>query len=131
MKQVFFYFIVICLFSCGAWKHSDSFTYEAVNVLDFQKRMKETTDYLLIDVRTKGEYNKGHIENALNISYFSSDFKARIDQLPKDKLIFMYCETQHRSPLASKLMKRKGFTHIVDLEGGFIKWEHQNMPMVK
>lgn len=131
MKQVFFYLLVICLSSCGTWKHSDSFTYEAVNVADFQKRLKETSDYILIDVRTKGEYSKGHIENALNISYFGSDFKEIIEKLPKDKLVFMYCETQHRSPLASKLMKRKGFCHIIDLRGGFIKWEHQNMPIVK
>ena len=89
MKQIFFCFLAICLSSCGTWKHSDSFTYEAVNVADFQKRLKETSDYILIDVRTKGEYKKGHIENALNVSYLGSDFKELIEKLPKDKLVFI------------------------------------------
>ncbi len=130
MKQLFPFLLMIYLCSCGGWKHSASFSYEAISVLDFQKRLKETSDYILIDVRTKGEYSKGHIENAQNISYLASDFRKRIEQLPKNKLVFMYCETQHRSPLASMLMKREGFIHIVDLQGGFIKWERLNMPMV-
>lgn len=123
--------ILLLFVSCNAWKHSPVFLYEEVNVFDFEKKLNSSKDFLLIDVRTPKEYQKGHIVNAINISYFGSDFKTSIEKLPKDKLILMYCQTQHRSPLASKYMKKRGFTHIIDLSGGFMKWEGNNLPIVK
>lgn len=110
---------------------TSAFTYEEIKVSDFEKKLNSSQDYILVDVRTPKEYEKGHIANAVNISYFGSEFKTSIEKLPKDKLIFMYCQTQHRSPLASKYMKKKGFTHIIDLSGGFMKWENNKMPIVK
>lgn len=121
----------ILFISCNSWKHSQSFSYDELAVLDFQNKLKSSSDYILIDVRTPKEYIKGHIENAINISYFGSSFREEVGKLPKDKLVFMYCQTQHRSPLASKLMKGMGFSHIIDLKGGFIKWEKNNLPKVK
>lgn len=117
--------------SCNAWKRTSVFTYEELNVSDFEKKLSSSQDFILVDVRTPKEYEKGHIANAVNISYFGREFKTSIEKLPKDKLIFMYCQTQHRSPLASKYMKKKGFTHIIDLSGGFMKWENNKLPIVK
>lgn len=124
-------FIGLLFLSCNAWKTTTVFTYEELSASDFKKKLSSSQDYILVDVRTPKEYEKGHIANALNISYFGSEFKTSIEKLPKDKLVFMYCQTQHRSPLASKYMKKKGFTHIIDLSGGFMKWENNNMPIVK
>lgn len=121
----------LLVFSCNTWKRSSIFLYEEFNIVDFEQRLKTTKDFILIDVRTPKEYEKGHIANAVNISYLGGEFKTSIEKLPKDKLILMYCQTQHRSPLASKYMKKKGFTHIIDLSGGFIKWENNNLPIVK
>lgn len=134
MNKLFFFFCVFVLVfitSCGNWKHTKGFSYEEYSIDDYQKKLSENSNYLIVDVRTPGEFNKGHIEHAINISYFGSGFREATDKLDKSKLIFMYCETQHRSPLASKIMKKEGFTHIIDLKGGFIKWQKQNMPMVK
>ena len=123
--------IAVLFPACNAWKHSAVFSYEELRAKEFEQKLAATTDYILIDVRTPKEYEKGHIQNAVNISYFGSDFSAKVDALPKDKLIFMYCQTQHRSPLASKLMKKKGFTRIIDLSGGFMKWEKNKLPIIK
>lgn len=124
--------LIAVLFSaCNVWKHSSAFSYEELHAKEFEQKLTATTDYILIDVRTQKEYEKGHIQNAVNISYFGNDFSAKVDALPKDQLIFMYCQTQHRSPLASKLMKKKGFTRIIDLSGGFMKWEKNKLPIVK
>lgn len=43
----------------------------------------------------------------------------------------MYCQTQHRSPLASKKMKKMGFKKIIDLKGGFVKWEKNQLAIQK
>jgi len=131
MLRIFLLLFTLSIFSCSSWKKTPTFTYEELSAVEFQSKLTASSDWLLIDVRTAGEYAKGHIENAVNISYFGSDFSAKIETLPKDKLIFMYCQTQHRSPLASKLMKKKGYSHIIDLKGGFIKWDRKKMPVIK
>jgi len=130
MKIVLLGMFSFLLVSCSGWKHTSTFAYEEFSAKDYEQKLKENKDYIIVDVRTPSEYRKGHMANAVNISYFGSGFSKEADKLPKDKLIFMYCQTQHRSPLASRVMKKEGFTHIIDLKGGFMKWEHQNMPMV-
>ncbi len=131
MQKALILLIALFSISCNSWKHTSLFSYEELSAKDFESKLDASKDYILIDVRTPREYDKGHIANAVNISYFGNEFKASIEKLPKDKLVFMYCQTQHRSPLASKFMKKKGFPHIIDLSGGFMKWEKYNLPIIK
>jgi len=76
-------------------------------------------DCILIDVRTPHEYRKAHLDNAINISYILGRFNKKIKRLDHSKTIFLYCQTAHRSPLATKKLKRAGFTKIYDLKDGY------------
>lgn len=130
MKKVV---IISCsiLFSCNGWKNSNSFSYKELDCEHYEQEILSTPDHLIVDVRTAKEYKKSHMKNAINISYFGGDIKNYIDTLDKNKPIFIYCQTQHRSPLTAKIMKRKGFKKVIDLKGGFMKWENKNMPVEK
>lgn len=119
------------LIGCNAWKHGKNFEYCELNCKDFESKITSDNDFLLVDVRTPKEYRNGHMQNAINVSYFHSWFTDSIKKLDHSKTIYMYCQTQHRSPLASRKMKKMGFKKIVDLKGGFMKWENNNMPIVK
>ncbi|MCC6182962.1 MAG: rhodanese-like domain-containing protein [Bacteroidia bacterium] len=123
--------IIFLTLGCNNWKHSTNFSYHELNYIEFEKQLKLDSNYLLIDVRTPREYLKGHIKNAINMSYFHSWFTDSIQKLDKSKTIYMYCQTQHRSPLASKKMKKMGFKKIVDLQGGFVKWEKNQLAIQK
>lgn len=123
--------IPFLLLSCNSWKHGKNFSYEEVSCTDFESKIKSATDYILVDVRTPKEYRNGHMSNAINVSYFHSWFNDSIKKLDRSKTIYMYCQTQHRSPLASRKMKKMGFKKIIDLKGGFMKWENNQMPIVK
>ncbi|MBL7890750.1 MAG: rhodanese-like domain-containing protein [Bacteroidia bacterium] len=131
MKKYILFIPLLALSSCNAWKHSSSFQYEELMVADYEQKMTNTSDAIIVDVRTNKEYTKSHIQNAINISYFGGDIKKYIDTLDKNKPVFIYCQTQHRSPLTAKIMKKKGFKQVIDLKGGFMKWEKENKPMVK
>lgn len=128
-----FYYLIFCsaLLSCNAWKHGKNFTYEEMSCNDFNNQISSDNDYILVDVRTPKEYRNGHMKNAVNVSYFHNWFTDSIKKLDHNKTIYMYCQTQHRSPLASRKMKKMGFKKIIDLKGGFMKWENTQLPIVK
>ncbi len=131
MKRFLLLISVCALAGCNAWKHSSGFQYDELKVSDYEQKILNTPNSIIVDVRTNKEYTKSHIQNAINISYFGGDIKRYIDTLDKSKTVFIYCQTQHRSPLTAKIMKKKGFMHVIDLKGGFMKWENENKPMVK
>lgn len=85
--------------------------------------MEERTDLILIDVRTDKEWDGGHIEGACFLDYLEDDFKARAEQLPKDRPIALYCAAGGRSEDAMKLLAKAGFTELYNLRGGFYGWE--------
>lgn len=123
--------ITLCLAGCNAWKSSKNFNYSELSFFEFDTSLKSDSNYIIVDVRTPKEYRNGHMKNAVNVSYFGTVFTDSIKKLDRSKTIYMYCQTQHRSPLASKKMKKLGFKKIVDLKGGFTKWENNQMPIEK
>lgn len=78
--------------------------------LSYQEIMK-TEEYEIIDVRTKEEYEEGHIKNAINIPYDVIDKEINID---KDKVIFVYCKSGNRSSKAYNTLKNLGY-NVYDL----------------
>jgi rhodanese-related sulfurtransferase len=79
-----------------------------------------SSENLLIDVRTPKEFKEGHIEGALNISVLSVDFKEKINELPKEAPVYIYCRSGKRSKKAANQMDSLGFKKIRDLEGDIL-----------
>jgi rhodanese-related sulfurtransferase len=88
----------------------------------FKAALAEQTDHVLIDVRTPGEVAGGSIIGAQNIDYNGADFATEVDKLDKSKRTFVYCAKGGRSGGAASILAKKGFTDIVDLEGGVTAW---------
>jgi len=94
---------------------------------------KDTSTYNIIDIRTKKEYFKAHIEGADNASIMNKDFKEYLKGLNLDptKPTYIYCETQHRSLFAAKiLIEEFGYTNIIDLDRGLGKYRKKGLPYV-
>lgn len=77
----------------------------------------------LVDVRTPEEFEAGHIENALNIDFFSEHFSANFEKLDKDKPVYIYCKSGNRSGKAAIKLEELGFKKIYDLKGGFLNYQ--------
>jgi rhodanese-related sulfurtransferase len=82
----------------------------------------DNPDFIILDVRSPSEYEEGHIENAININYYDSDFTTQLDTLEKNKTYFLYCRSGSRSRRALKKMKELGFNKIYHLKRGFNSW---------
>lgn len=98
---------------------------------NFDLKLKESKDPILVDVRTAGEYEQGHLANALLIDIYSNDFKSRLSKLDKSKPVFVYCKAGSRSGSAVDVLLEMGFKEIYDLSGGIIAWRQANKPIEK
>ncbi len=95
----------------------------------FKAGLNDKKDEILLDVRTAGEYNDGHIKNALNIDWYSPDFKEQVGKLDKSKPVFVYCKSGGRSGQAVQMLKGMGFTEVYDLDGGITRWKNEGMAL--
>jgi NADPH-dependent 2,4-dienoyl-CoA reductase/sulfur reductase-like enzyme/rhodanese-related sulfurtransferase len=75
---------------------------------------------VLIDVRRKDEYDAGKIANAINIPV--DEIRNRLDEIPKDKGIYIYCEAGLRGYLAQRILRQNGFENVLNLSGGYHTW---------
>ncbi len=103
---------------------------ELVNPTVFSENITKNEGQV-IDVRTSKEYNSGHIQDAVNIHLYDKDFKNRVAKLDKDKPVYVYCKLGGRSADAVVIMKEKGFTNIIELDGGIDAWVDTGNPIVK
>lgn len=85
-------------------------------------------DHILIDVRTPGEFAGGHIDGAININV--EEIGQRLDEIPTDKPIVLYCRSGNRSSQAARILDNAGFEGIYDL-GGIVTWANQGYPVVQ
>lgn len=77
---------------------------------------------LLIDVRSAQEFGKGSIPGAINISV--DDIRTKLDELPKDKNIYVFCQIGLRGYLAQRILLQHGFYKVYNLSGGYKLWEN-------
>ncbi len=71
--------------------------------------------HVLIDVRTPEEFERRHIPGAINIAV--QVLPQRLNEVPKDKAVVLYCRSGSRSRYAAQLLKQAGYTEVYDLGG--------------
>ena len=87
-------------------------------------RLMKKHNAVLLDVRTSGEYQDGHIPGAVLIDVNKQDdFMQQVGKLDKSKRYLIYCRSGKRSEKALVLMKENGFRKLFHLEDGFEGWD--------
>ena len=92
---------------------------------------KGNTSFIIIDIRAPEEFNEGHIENAINIGFYSETFREDLDKLNKDNAYFIYCRSGNRSGRAMPVMKELGFKEVYHLSVGIKEWIAEGLPVVQ
>jgi rhodanese-related sulfurtransferase len=111
-------FLSVATFSCVSQESKS----KVLSQEEFKKQIIGKS-VQLIDVRTEGEFSKGHIKDAKNINLNGDDFKKKITELDKTKAVYVYCQAGGRSASAAKIMSDMGFVKVYDLSGGYSNWE--------
>ncbi|MBE0619982.1 MAG: rhodanese-like domain-containing protein [Burkholderiales bacterium] len=102
----------------------------SVNTLE-ATQMINRQDALVLDVREQAEYAQAHILNARGLPL--SQLEARVGDIEKfkDKPVIVYCATDNRSSSAVATLKKRGFSNVVCLSGGFAAWQQAGLPVQK
>jgi phage shock protein E len=79
------------------------------------KAMAEQSKIVILDVRTKEEFQESHVIGAQNIDWYNPDFKDLVSKLDKDAVYKLYCRSGNRSGQATTLMQALGFKTVENL----------------
>jgi rhodanese-related sulfurtransferase len=80
-----------------------------------------STEALLVDVRQPEEFAAGHIAGAINVPL--PELRSRLEELPRDREIWLNCGVGQRAYYATRLLLQHGFT-AKNLSGGFTTYKH-------
>lgn len=90
---------------------------------EYIKTMQSDSTAFLLDVRRANEYAEGHIPGAALLDVTNEpEFLKGIENIDKNKTIYIYCRSGRRSRMAAKHLLDRGFS-VVDLKGGYTEWE--------
>ena len=104
-----------CIFSKGEG-------YKRISMDEAKTLMEKEEGYILLDVRTKGEYESGYIPGAINTPLSDIDEKI-ISFLPdKSQMILVYCRSGNRSREASDKLSKLGYSNVLEI-GGINAWK--------
>ena len=129
-------FIFLCLSvftlglcGCGSAQSSETnggkeqsmAVFQRVSSDEAAKMMAVEQGYLIVDVRTSGEFAGGHIPHAINIPNESINTTPPKELPDKAQKIFVYCRSGARSQQAAQKLANMGYTNIVEM-GGIKDW---------
>ncbi len=93
--------------------------------------MLQNKQLLLLDVRTRHEFNSAHIKGATLIPVQEPQSRLKEISNYKDKEVVIYCAVGNRSTVASKILIDNGFKHIVNMRHGIVDWYRKKFPIVR
>jgi NADPH-dependent 2,4-dienoyl-CoA reductase/sulfur reductase-like enzyme/rhodanese-related sulfurtransferase len=97
--------------------------FAASNILDGTVKIRHFTnlkkDDFILDVRTPAEFARGRIPNSKNI--YVNELRSKLDKLPRDKTIHVYCTVGFRSYIACRILEQNGFD-ARNMTGGYITY---------
>ena len=101
------------------------------NVNDVKARLDRHESFHLIDVREDGEWDAGHLPQALHLGkgVIERDIEGKIPD-PATPLV-LYCGGGFRSALAGDAIQKMGYTNVISMDGGWRTWTEKGLPVEK
>jgi len=128
--------IAFCITECSLFQKKSTLPpiYEDITPEESFRLIQQNLgdeDFVILDVRTPEEIDKGYIKNSIFIDFKNDNFIKEISKLDKSKVYLIYCKVGGRSGKAMQLMEKRNFTHLYNMLGGFDEWKELELPYVK
>src|SRR5262249_25508913 len=85
-------------------------------------------DAVVVDGREPEEFASGHVPGALNLP--QADLATRLDEVPRDRPVFVICQGGFRSLRAAQFLSQSGFSDVTSVKGGTEAWRDAGGEMV-
>ena len=105
-------------------KPKEKSSYNHITSIEAQERLKSEKGIIVLDVRTKEEYETGHISGSILIDVNNLQKEAEITLTDKESPIFVYCRSGKRSITAANILVKLGYKSVYDL-GGINDWPYE------
>jgi rhodanese-related sulfurtransferase len=129
MKRSIFVVLLLSLF-LSACDQGEPKGYSIISVPDAYQLVKAADkDTIFLDVRTPGEYQSGHVPHAKLIPV--QTLASRLNEVPKDKKVVVYCESGVRAGRAAELLVSQGYTNILSMKASMRGWRSAGLPTEK
>jgi len=123
---------IIIIVLIGVCNFMNAQIYENISVQEaktFIASQQSNEAFTVLDVRTPGEYNAGHLENAYQRNFYDLDFSEQLDVLNKNRIYLIYCQSGNRSGQAFTIMQNLGFAEVYNMLGGISSWMEDSCPV--
>lgn len=91
------------------------------------KTLLAKNNIFLLDVRTPQEFSQARLSGAVLIP--SGEFERRINEVPKNKPILVYCAVGSRSKPVADLLTRRGYKEVYHMTDGIVGWYRNGFPI--
>jgi hydroxyacylglutathione hydrolase len=94
----------------------------------FAAELMETSQPpVVLDVRAPSEREQKYIDGSLSVPL--NHLSERLQELPKDRALLVYCAGGYRSSIAASLLQKNGFQQVSEIAGGLSAWEIAKLPI--
>jgi rhodanese-related sulfurtransferase len=100
-----------------------------MNAGDLAARIAAGTQPVILDVRSRREYVRGHVPGAMHLPFTQAGSRWPEIPAPRDATIVVYCGHGPRAWLAGAKLRRAGFTRVRYLAGHFATWRRRRLPV--
>lgn len=121
-------FINVMYYSCTQNSETKNQVFSNISATEFKLQI-ESVDGILLDVRTPEEISGGYIENSTHVNFYDSEFERKLSLLPKDKYIYVYCQSGSRSKKTAEKLLEMGQAEVYNLNGGIRSWKAKKYPI--
>lgn len=114
-------FLLLSVSAVFASGYQNIMSTEAKGIID-----KKRNVYLL-DVRTPDEYRQARLKGAVLIPI--NEIEKRFKEIPKNRLVVIYCAVGTRSNLVASFLASKGYEEVYNVTDGIVGWYRNGFPI--
>jgi rhodanese-related sulfurtransferase len=101
--------------------------YKDIGSREAQALLGKTKNVYVLDVRTPDEYRQAHLNAAVLIPV--NEIERRINEVPKNRPVLVYCAVGSRSAMVARLLAGKGYREVYNLSDGIVGWYRSGLPI--
>ena len=127
MRKLFITLMILLLCHNSLMAHVES-----IDVLELQRKLESSTETIfLLVVRSKQEYQSGHIKNSINIPHDVLIKDINLIGEYRNEPLVVYCRSGVRAQLVIDKLLDNDFNHIIDINGDMLAWIESDLPIEK